>query len=330
LIGWQYLLGRASRASGGLRNLYVTDLDNTQVTKTPAPVTERLVNVNVGPTWSHDGEQLAYYSFRDSFDSNATRVTAAAIRLLVIRSRRTGEERRVPLPPRVAFSVSRCCFWGGPKWFPDSRSVLIESGDAQGAGVGFYRLATNTGNTELLAHVPGGALSYALSPNGRTIFNTITIDDHHKLMGFEIESRRESELKNLPSALSEIVALAVSPDGLQLAMVLLGGIVEVMPAAGGRSREVFRPAKDANLELSTGPLRHALAWTSDQRFLLWVRGDGSLWKVPATGRQAEKVGIPMENIKNLLVHPDGSQFVFDAATEEPTREIWVLENFLSR
>ncbi|MGH9253546.1 MAG: LpqB family beta-propeller domain-containing protein [Vicinamibacterales bacterium] len=134
-------------------------------------------------------------------------------------------------------------------------------------------------------------------------------------------------MKGLPSAVSEIVALAVSPDGLQLAMVLLGGIVEVMPAAGGQSREVFRPANELG---STGSLRQALAWTRDQRFLLWVRGDKSLWKVPAAGGQPEKVGIPMENIKNLAVHPDGRQLVFDAATGEPTEEIWALENFLPR
>jgi len=151
-------------------------------------------------------------------------------------------------------------------------------------------------------------------------------------MRFDIETRRESELKSVPASgsnISDIVSLAVSPDGLQVAMVLLGGILEVMPAAGGQSREVFRPA--ANSEQFTGALRHALAWTPDQRFLLWVRGDDrSLWKVPAAGGEAGKVGIPMESIKNLAVHPDGRQLVFDAATEEPTEEIWALENFFSR
>jgi Tol biopolymer transport system component len=318
--------------TGGLRNLYVTDLDSAQITKTPVADTERLVNVNVGPTWSRDGEQLAYYSFRDWSDNNFPGVTAASIRLLVIRSRKTGEERTVPLPPRVAFSISGCCFWGGPKWFPDNRSVLIESGDAQGSGFGFYRLAIDTGNTELLAHVPGRAPQYDLSPDGRTIFYRIAFDDRVSLMRFDIETGRESELKSVSSSgsdISDIVSLAVSPDGLQLAMVLLGGIVEVMPAAGGQSREVFRPA--ANSEQFTGALRHALAWTPDQRSLLWVQGDDrSLWKVPVAGGQAEKVGIPMQSLKNLAVHPDGRQLVFDAATEEPTREIWALENFLSR
>jgi Tol biopolymer transport system component len=315
-------------STGGLRNLFVTDLDNTHVTKTPAPGTERLVNVNVGPTWSRDGEYLAYYSFRDSF-YNATRFPVASIRLLVIRSRKTGEERTVPLPPRVAFSVpqQRCCFLGGPKWFPDNRSVLIESGDAQGGGFGFYRLAIDTGNTELLMHLPRGASFYDLSPDGRTIFYRMGVDDRVKLMRFDIETRRESELKDISASTSDIVSLVVSPDGLQVATILLGGTIEVMPAAGGQSREIFRPVTG---EGDTGALRQSLAWSRDQRFLLWVRADKSLWKVPATGGRPEKVGIPMENLKNLAVHPDGRQLVFDAATEEPTEEIWALPNFLSR
>jgi hypothetical protein len=201
--------------------------------------------------------------------------------------------------------------------------VLIESGDAQGAGFGFYRLAIDTGNTELLAHVPGRAVFYDLSPDGRTVYYTIG----GALMRFDIETRRESELKNIPCCLSEFLSLAVSPDGLQLAMVLGGGdsIVEVMPSAGGQSRKVFRPATP---EMGSGANRHSLAWSRDQRFLLWVREDKHLWKVPVAGGQPEKVGIPMDGIKNLAVHPDGRQLVFDAATEEPTREIWALEKLL--
>jgi hypothetical protein len=144
------------------------------------------------------------------------------------------------------------------------------------------------------------------------------------LMRFDIETRRESELKSIPCCLSEFVSLAVSPDGLQLAMILVGGIVEAMPAAGGPSREVFKPVSP---ELGTGWYRNSLAWTRDQRFLLFARADKSLWKVPAAGGQPEKVGIPIENLKNLAVHPDGRQLVFDAATEEPTEEILALENF---
>jgi sugar lactone lactonase YvrE len=248
--------------------------------------------------------------------------------VLVIRSTKTGEERTVLLPARVTSH-----FWAGPKWFPDNRSVLVESGDAQGSGFGFYRLALDTGNTELLAHLPQNVSSYDLSPDGRTIFYAIfAVDNLQKVMRFDIESRRETELHvALPPfsthpGWSEIVSLAISPDGLQLAETFIGGVVEVRPTVGGPSREVFRPAKGP--ELGTGALRQALAWTPDQRYLLWVQGDdGALWKVPVLGGQADKVGIPMEFIKNLAVHPDGKQIVFDAGSPGIS-EVWALENVL--
>ncbi len=274
----------------------------------PAEPTAAFEDANFAPTWSCDGEYLAYYSFRDLS-------IATSIRVLVIRSAKTGEERTVPLQARVA-----SLFAAGPKWFPDNRSVLVLSGDAQGSGSGFYRLALDTGNTELLAHLPEDVSSYDLSPDGRTIIYAFETVGTGRLMRFDIESQRETELRNDLWC----VSLAISPDGLQVATTLGGGVVEVTPAAGGQSREVFRPA----VPFGTGELRQALAWTPDQRFLLFVQEDGALWKVPALGGEAEKVGISMGGIKSPAVRPDGKQIVFGAATGGGTREVWALENFL--
>src|SRR5205085_9419142 len=124
-----------------------------------------------------------------------------------------------------------------------------------------------------------------------------------RLMRFDIDSHRETELRKAvigqgSPLFAEIVSVAISPDGMQLATIRIFGVVEVMPAAGGEPREVFRPEVS---ELGTGSLRQALAWTPDQRSLLWVRGEGSLWKVPALGGIAAKVGIPMRFIKNPAV-----------------------------
>ena len=302
-----------SDTGGRPENLYVTDLDTMHATKPPVPATERFIDMNLGSTWSRDGEYLAYYSFRDP-----------SVRLLVTRSSKTGAERTVPLPTRVESPWK-----AGPKWFPDNRSVLVLSGDAQGAGFEFHRLALDTGNTELLTHLPLNVSSYDLSPDGRTIFYATVMDNGQKLMRLDIDSHRETELSNLAlpnvrlpfSALPgwEIVSLAVSPDGLQLATTLIGGVVEVISAAGGQSREVFRPAVPG---ISTGSLRNALAWTPDQRFLLFVQGDGALWKAPALGGEAEKVGISMGGIKSPAVRPDGKQIVFGASAGGGTREVW--------
>ena len=45
-------------------------------------MTERVINRNIGPTWSRNGEYLAYYSFR-----NVTADTSS--RVLVVRTEKT-------------------------------------------------------------------------------------------------------------------------------------------------------------------------------------------------------------------------------------------------
>lgn len=293
------------------RNLYITNLETARTSPPPSPVTERVIHDNAGPAWSRDGEHLAYYSLR-----NAPRDPSSGV--LVIRSMKTGDERTVPLPPRV---TSR--FGAGPKWFPDKRSVLVECGDAEGPGFGFYRLALDTGNTELLMRLPQLVSSYDLSADGRTIVYAVFADNLWKVLRVDLDSRRTAELRAVAPAESEseVVSLALSPDGLQVATTVVGGVIEVRPSAGGAAREIFRPQ---TREFGTGALRQALAWTSDQRFLLFVRGD-SLWKVPALGGQAEKVG---PQAGGIAVHPDGKRIVFHSLGERGTSKVWALENFV--
>jgi Tol biopolymer transport system component len=298
-------------------NIYTVELDALRATKPPMPLTERIINSNFGSTWSRDGEYLAYYSFLQVSADTRTGV-------LVVRATRTGGERTIPLPTRV---FTR--FGEGPKWFPDNRSVLVESADAEGPGFGFHRLAIDTGNTELLARLPRSVYSYDLSRDGRSIFYVLYEDKGQRVMRFDIASRQESELRHVGFP-GEVVALAVSPDGGQLAITGLGGFIEVMPASGGAAREVFRPAAP---EGGTGALRQALSWTPDGRFLLWARGDASLWKVPALGGEAERVGLDLR-VKTPELHPDGRRLVFTglpalrAGAEMQRPRVMTLENFL--
>jgi hypothetical protein len=85
-----------------------------------------------------------------------------------------------------------------------------------------------------------------------------------------------------------------------------------------------------NLEVNTCALRHALAWTPDPIPAVGQRRPPKPLEGCRQPEVAEKVGVPIENLKNLAVHPEGKQLVFDAATEEPRGEIWVLEDFLLR
>ena len=301
-----YVLPGSSRA-----NIYTAELDaNMKVSKGPVLATERWVNSNVGASLSLDGQYLAYYSLRPGLTN------------LVIRTLKTGEEKDLPIRLEVV------TYYGiGPKWFPDGRSMLVLLRDPQRPGVGFYRVDLASGNTEMLHYAnQKGFLGFALSPDGKTIFYNTT-----RLMRFDLDSRRETELK---ADNHGFVSLTVSPDGKQLVYLVsvrpVASYLAMMPSAGGESREVFRGSPWMD-----GSRFNTLAWTPDQRYLLFVRGvagDGPnvLWRVPVTGGQPEQMGLSvMGRITSPQVHPDGRR-IFFSMNENSGNELWALENFLPK
>ena len=50
-----------------------------------------------------------------------------------------------------------------------------------------------------------------------------------------------------------------------------------------------------------------------------------LWRVPAQGGEAQEVGLTMEFLRGLRVHPDGQRIAF-AAGWSGAPEVWVMEN----
>ena len=296
-------------------NVYSAEMGaDMKISKPPVVAVESFVNSNNGPALSPDGQFLAYESFRPGSYSPA----------LVIQTIRTREERIVPA--KLSIGMMRGI---APMWFPDGRSLLMFSRVPQGPGPNFYRVDATTGNAELL-HRTGHTLDgYSLSPEGRTLFYTEQIADSNntRLMSFDVETRRETELKSG----EHFMAVAVSPDGKQVAYLVQtpgpASYLAVMPAGGGASREVYRgsPRVDGS--------RYRLAWTPDQRYLLFVRGSVSgngpdvLWRIPVSGGSAEPMGLSMPVIGSPQIHPDGKRIYFSSNTRGPN-EVWALENFL--
>ena len=332
-------------SGGEARNIYTVDVDaNMKVKTAPTLATDRFLNSNFAPVWSPDGQRLAYYSNRPGS------------RVLVIRSLKTGEEREVP--------TGRLPLTGRLSWFPDGRSVLVPSRDVQSGRSKYYRVDTVSGTAELLLDVKATGDS-DLSPDGKSIFyigfpnvETRSIIEHRYaqlLMRFDIDSRRETEVKTAPEGYF-YTSLAISPDGAQLAYLLSTAIpspilfwrdqLGVVPVGGGESRDVFR---DDTVKIAGKVLRMAssdgrfdsVAWTPDQRYLLFVmQGNASesgnlpvhhaaeLWRVPVTGGDPEPTGV---SVKGGLYYPgmspDGHQITFVAQENHPD-ELWALENFL--
>ena len=53
-----------------------------------------------------------------------------------------------------------------------------------------------------------------------------------------------------------------------------------------------------------------------------------LWRIPADGGQPQEVGLAMDRLRHLRVHPDGRRIAFTAGRQ--TGEMWVMENFLPK
>jgi Tol biopolymer transport system component len=307
------------RSGSGTTNVYTADLDaKLNASAAPAMATDRYINSNRAGVWSPDGEDFAYV------------IGTARGAFIRVRSTRTGGDREVP---------SRIPVTGPPRWFPDGQSLLVASRDARviNGDLGFYRVDVASGNAELLHQTASSnpvSTRPDLSPDGKTIFY---LETPTQPVRFDIDSRHTTKLTPVGSR----VALAVSPDGRQIAYLGMGkgdvvlAALVVAPSTGGQPRAVadFSDKNSTPRDRDDGL---GLAWSPDQRHLFFVRpegdtGDGSkaVWRVPLTGGEAENIGISMNRIRALRMHPDGRRIAFDSVVD-PLSEVWVLENFLPK
>jgi dipeptidyl aminopeptidase/acylaminoacyl peptidase len=302
---------------GASNNVYVAELDDTQRLKgTPTLAIERFLNANYLPSWSPDGQSIAY----------ATQQGTRRPTKLMVRSLATGGDREVPFTKTPAGRVS---------WFPDGRSLLVAVVDQ--LHMNYYRVDIATGAAEEvmktvtrsmpgrrpLVSADGSAIFYVDGPeemaNGRSM-----------LMRFDLGTGRRTMIRQVTAEDDSIASFELSPDGKQIAVRVDEGntranIFEVMATDGSGRRELFRTT-------STGGERFGgLAWTSDQRFILFPdpvpSGAIALWKVSTNGGPAQETGIRMaRNLGAPGVH--GNRVVFGGREGGTPPTIWVLENFL--
>jgi len=213
----------------------------------------------------------------------------------------------------------------GPAWFPDVGSVLVTLRDPQKSGVGYYRFDLANGKAEMLLRTVAypDIQGWALSPDGKAIFySESSSGEAPRLMRFDIETRRETELRKG----EWVLEMAVSPDSKQLAYLVTAdnstSYLALQPADGGPEREVFRDSP------WNGASRHGgIAWTPDQRYLVYPRDDRELWRVPVEGGKAERIGVHTGGGQQFS--PDGRRLFFWENNSQGG-EVWALENFLAK
>jgi Tol biopolymer transport system component len=293
----------------GMKDVYTATFDFSagRLLEPPATVSQRFVGSNRFPDWSPDGKYLSYISQRTPGPQYRV------INPIIIRNLATGEEREV-VP---ALAISR-----RPRWWPDGRAFVIVSEDFKGR-VAIYRVDAQTGAASPLVQLePTRYFAPSVwSSDGKQIFYYYPKGKEQALRVRNLESGEEKELYR-----GNLGQLAISPDSQWLAFTMSSGNLMIMPITGGNPRELLQVRPPESIR------PNELAWTRDGQYLLFVKAQprpqqqASLWRISVKGGEPQPLGLKMEGISDLRLHPDGRQLAFSAG--EDTREIWVMENFL--
>lgn len=293
----------------GQRDVYVSKLD--PVTGKFLPPTrkaiQRFEGFNHSPAWSSDGKYFAYVSTRRNLPGEA------GMEVLVIRSTETGEERELH-PKWQTFGDARYLFWS-----PDGRFIL--PAPAQGLNI----VDVQTGDVSIITRER--VVGAAWSSDGKAIFHVRARAEGKFIVLHELETGKEKELRGKVGD-----ALAISPDGRQLAFFVKGALM-VMPAAGGEPRELLRLD---NPEESFHTNQIGVAWTPDGRYILFGKKRPNepeeLCQIPSEGGKPQKL-LAMNKLHHISIHPDGQRIAFTSYTGGPMgtmgkAEVWTMENFL--
>jgi Tol biopolymer transport system component len=285
---------------------------------------------NMRPSWSPNGEYLAFARRRPTLPGRGVEGRDFE-EIVYLLNTKTGEERA--LAEHIAPATIPA-----PSWFPDGRSLLVlgmpQTDSARSAGKvpsAVYRVDLATGAaTRLFEFPPAASWWYGkgliASPGGDGV---IYVHDG-RLVLRHLQSAREEDLYRDPGLAPPI---RLSPDGSELAFTIRSPVLPgaqsaartgdtrlmIMPSRGGEARELARA--DAPIPLSQ------LAWTSDGRYLQFVRRDKTgavLMRVPRQGGPAERLWEIKERMPGLSPSPDGRRVAY--FTQENEAEIWVMEN----
>ncbi len=207
---------------------------------------------------------------------------------------------------------------------------------------GFYKIDVKKGNfTSILKLVKGDTVGAPVwSQDGRKIFymHKDPQQEMASILMYDLTSKEKMEIHRdnfqryywagRPFFPQD---LALSPDGQFLAFNVrdretLEPILKVIPVSGGEAREVVR--------LKKGLIITTADWTPDGKDLLFAESKFqrgykfNFWRIPAAGGEPQKLGLEMDRVRTLRIHPDGRHIAFRAG--QRIKEIYAMDNFLPK
>ena len=295
----------------GLVDIYTAAIDPERATvlEAPKPLAHRFVASNQFPDWSPDGKHLLYQSNRPGSDN-----------LIVIRSLDTGVERDL----RTAAPLGN----QPPRWNAAGDAILV-SGVLAGKP-GIYRIDPQNGSTVESVPLPPGKFTFtpAWSHDGSTLF--VRLDGYRTIDRMDIATRNTQVLyqtRRDGNAYEETGPSepSLSPDGRSLLFQVRDRSrtdnLLIMPPEGGPPRRLITVKSPEQFPAGS------YAWTPDSRRVVFVHRNGKQFQIsviPAEGGEPRRIGIVMNGIRFMRLHPDGKRIAFQSG--ETDGEVWVIQN----
>ncbi len=296
------------------------DLDKGVIVGQPQKLSQKIVGPFGRPEWSPDGTSLAYFVERTEGGK------ASAYFICVRPDKAEGEERWLPIQITAIWHLA---------WSADGRSFFATVQD-ENRRQGLFRIDPQNGALTLLAKSGPGSLikTFAVSPDGRSVFyahfqwkdKLCNVIQHDLATGQEKEIYRQE-------AGADIGSMTVSQDARYLSFSTAdsmpankGFVIRIMDLADGKTRDILQ-----------GRVQEFAphVWTRDGRTILYIKrtgdankGKGELWMVPAAGGEPKSLGLNMERMYHLRLHPDGKRIVF--TSEKVVLGVWAMDNFLPK
>ncbi|MFH1763525.1 MAG: hypothetical protein ABIF09_04965 [Gemmatimonadota bacterium] len=297
------------------------DPETGEVLGPPAPASAPSMGTTLWPSWSPDGQYLAFL---------VQPSPVQAPRTLAIRSVDTGVERHLRLPMELNYPQQTL-------WTPDGRAILIRSQDREGQS-GLYRADVLTGETvPLFKKALGGIGSFDVIPGGDAIvyaseLETESGQNELRILVRDLGSGAERDIHRVVlEGVGQVSHVALSPDGETVALLHRGerqnesdpDAVRLLPIGGGEPRELLRGSFQK------------IAWMPDGRSLL-IRAyidpedpsnpDMHLVRVDVESGDVFEVGLSMDGGGHMALSPDGRRLAY--VDGETAMEVWVMEDFL--
>ena len=228
-------------AKGG-SDIYGVTLDAAtgKVLGSPERIIDRFEGFNLSPSYSPDGEYLAYCSWRGSHRSLGGGAVGIHGNVLCIRSMVTGEDQEFS----KAFSALGIDSITGPRWAPDGKSILVYGyAEPMGGYGGIYVVDLQRGNATRVTY----SSEDVKVRNGEWLSDSKTIVFFRwdmkkrlvRLVARNLETGDERIVREFPE--SARPTLAVSPDYQRWCITTAEGderVFWITNATGGEPRRL--------------------------------------------------------------------------------------------